>query len=172
MLTAGFNSAVGGQTSPRSHKSRQSRLVTPRISVAHRSRNSSRASVLSAIPDLNWVGNLVTKITSDATEREKRDAEKRERLRFEALAERQRLAAEALERERKLAADALEREKILFQEKQAEAARLLNEKQMEFDRIAKEKIHEHEKALRVQQMETEFKQSEKELLLKQKQMEV
>ena len=166
------NSAVGGQTSPRSHKSQQSRLVTPCIPVAHRSRNSSRASVLSAIPDLNWVGNLVTKITSDATEREKRDAEERERLRSEALAERQRLAAEALERERKLAADALGREKILFQEKQAEAARLLNEKQMELDRIAKEKMLEHEKALRVQQMETEFKQSEKEFLLKQKQMEV
>jgi len=70
--------------------------------------------VLSTIPVLNWVGSLVTKITSDAAEREKRDADERERLRSEALAERLRLVAEFLKRERKLAADALEREKFYF----------------------------------------------------------
>lgn len=72
-------------------------------------RASLRASVTSLAQDLHWIGELVKKVTSDATEREQqfeteareeREAAERQCLTEEALAQEQRLADEAFAREK------------------------------------------------------------------------
>ena len=72
---------------------------SPLATRSHRSRASSRASMVSLAQDLHWIGELVNKVTSDATERERRLIAQTEAREQRAAAERQRMAQEALVRE-------------------------------------------------------------------------
>ena len=79
------------------------------------------------IRDRHWIGELVNKVTSDATERERQLIAQTEAREKRAAAERQRLAQEALVREQRIAEEALTREQMQLRAKEAEHERALKE---------------------------------------------